>query len=311
MTSCHDFRSLRWVICPVCPTQTRDITSSGRTAADGGGRRRTGRARRCLPRGPHHGEEGSGALPGPVGGRGWAGGSGRTGAWLGNRTERGRGRLRPCARYPVALSRRALRRLAWSRPALHRLAWSRPALHRLALSPPALGRLALSPPALSPPALGRLALSPPALGRLALSPPALSPPAPGRLAWSRPALHRLALSPPLHRLALSPPLRRLALSPPALSRLALGRLALSPPALRRFVPRRLARAVPVAAVRLPVRRWRPCCRSRGLPSMCHSPIWTGRLTTSCRNGWRRRRFPAAGSGSGSRASSPAATCWNG
>src|SRR5215472_14637927 len=29
MTTCHDFWSLRWVICPVCPAQTRDITSSG------------------------------------------------------------------------------------------------------------------------------------------------------------------------------------------------------------------------------------------------------------------------------------------
>ena len=41
MTTYYDFRSLRWVICPVCPAQTRDITSSGwvRTgkAADGGG----------------------------------------------------------------------------------------------------------------------------------------------------------------------------------------------------------------------------------------------------------------------------------
>src|SRR5262249_57540069 len=34
----HDFRLLRWVICPVCPTQTRDITSSGwvRTGSGGG-----------------------------------------------------------------------------------------------------------------------------------------------------------------------------------------------------------------------------------------------------------------------------------
>jgi hypothetical protein len=34
----HDFRLLRWAICPVCPTQTRDITSSGwaRTGSGGG-----------------------------------------------------------------------------------------------------------------------------------------------------------------------------------------------------------------------------------------------------------------------------------
>jgi hypothetical protein len=29
-TSCHDFGLLRWAICPVCPAQTRDITSLGR-----------------------------------------------------------------------------------------------------------------------------------------------------------------------------------------------------------------------------------------------------------------------------------------
>src|SRR5215469_17262345 len=98
---------------------------------------------------------------------------------------------------------------------------------------------------------------PVALSRLALR----------RLSWSR-----LVLSPPaLRRLVLSPPaLRRLVLSPPALRR-----LVLSPPVLGRLVPRRLARAAPLAAVRLPVRRWRPCCRSRELPSMCRSPIWTG------------------------------------
>src|SRR5215470_12180926 len=42
IASYHDFRSLRRVICPVCPAQTRDITSSGgrgRAATDGGGRR--------------------------------------------------------------------------------------------------------------------------------------------------------------------------------------------------------------------------------------------------------------------------------
>src|SRR5215468_7276200 len=34
----HDFRLLRWVICPVCPTKSRDITSSGwaRTGSGGG-----------------------------------------------------------------------------------------------------------------------------------------------------------------------------------------------------------------------------------------------------------------------------------
>src|SRR5215472_580608 len=38
MTTYHDFRSLRWAIRPVCPTQTRDITSSGwvRTGSGGG-----------------------------------------------------------------------------------------------------------------------------------------------------------------------------------------------------------------------------------------------------------------------------------
>src|SRR5215813_7430850 len=29
MMTYHDFRPLWWVICPVCPAQTRDITSSG------------------------------------------------------------------------------------------------------------------------------------------------------------------------------------------------------------------------------------------------------------------------------------------
>jgi hypothetical protein len=47
------------------------------------------------------------AGPARLGGRGWAGGSGRTGAWLGNRIGRGRGRMRPCARHPLALSRSA------------------------------------------------------------------------------------------------------------------------------------------------------------------------------------------------------------
>src|SRR5262249_31373996 len=28
--SCHDFRSLWWAVCPICPTQARDITSSDR-----------------------------------------------------------------------------------------------------------------------------------------------------------------------------------------------------------------------------------------------------------------------------------------
>src|SRR5215471_18059695 len=37
ISSYHDFRSLRRPICPVCPTQTRDITSSGWERTDGGG----------------------------------------------------------------------------------------------------------------------------------------------------------------------------------------------------------------------------------------------------------------------------------
>src|SRR5262249_36511073 len=50
-TTFHEFWWVRWVICPVCPTQTRDITSSGSgrpagggrgAAADGGERRRGG-----------------------------------------------------------------------------------------------------------------------------------------------------------------------------------------------------------------------------------------------------------------------------
>src|SRR5215469_8778952 len=39
MTTCHDFRPLRRVICPVCSAPTRDITSSGRTRTGGDGRR--------------------------------------------------------------------------------------------------------------------------------------------------------------------------------------------------------------------------------------------------------------------------------
>src|SRR5215471_20619566 len=39
MTTYHDFRSLRWAIRPVCPTKSRDITSSGwARTGNGGGR---------------------------------------------------------------------------------------------------------------------------------------------------------------------------------------------------------------------------------------------------------------------------------
>src|SRR5215468_4255481 len=36
IASYHGFRSPRWAICPVCPTQTRDITSSGRARTGSG-----------------------------------------------------------------------------------------------------------------------------------------------------------------------------------------------------------------------------------------------------------------------------------
>jgi len=39
----HDFGWVRWVICPVCPTRTRDITGSGR-AGQWAGYGRAGRA---------------------------------------------------------------------------------------------------------------------------------------------------------------------------------------------------------------------------------------------------------------------------
>src|SRR5215471_12498243 len=39
MTTYHDFRSLRWAIRPVCPTKSRDITSSGWAQTGSGGRR--------------------------------------------------------------------------------------------------------------------------------------------------------------------------------------------------------------------------------------------------------------------------------
>src|SRR5215471_4858090 len=39
VTTYHDFGLLRWVICPVCPTQSRDITSLGWARTGGGGRR--------------------------------------------------------------------------------------------------------------------------------------------------------------------------------------------------------------------------------------------------------------------------------
>src|SRR5215470_6043031 len=65
----------------VVPGVVFGILGRTRGAADGAGPA-------VGSRGPHHGEVRSGALPGPVGGRGWVGRSGRTGAWLGNRTGR-------------------------------------------------------------------------------------------------------------------------------------------------------------------------------------------------------------------------------
>src|SRR5215472_13889749 len=38
LTTYHDFGLLWWVICPVCPTQSRDITSLGWARTGGGGR---------------------------------------------------------------------------------------------------------------------------------------------------------------------------------------------------------------------------------------------------------------------------------
>ncbi len=47
----------------------------------------------------------------------------------------------------------------------------------------------------------------------------------------------------------------------------------------------------------------PACPWPGWPWRSRCPTWTGRSSTSCRTRWTRRRYPAAGSGSGSRAGS--------